>query len=317
MRRHVAWLIAVAIASPAGAADLLDITHFNTTYIATRSDGAAHRSGTGGVVYTTQATGGGTSLNGIAYLAGFFVAVGDAGRVVRSSNLGLDWSNETASTTANLHRVIAHTSQYLVAVGDAGTTLRRIGTAAVWDTTASPGNAALRDVASNGSILVAVGDGGTVLRSTDQGLSWSRQTLPGAPNLRGVATRNNASIFVAVGLGGRMVRSTNLGIDWEDVTSVTNQNLWDIVQDSNNFVAVGAAGTILRSSTNNGASGTWTVVDAGVSSTLRGVWYDGTRFYAVGHGEVVMRSFDGTAWIQTAVQPAAWTNVKSLFRPGN
>jgi len=315
MRRHVAWLIATAIASPVGAADLLDITHFNTTYVATRSDGAAHRSGTGGVIYTVQPTGGGGALNGIAYLSGFFVAVGDGGRVVRSSNGGLDWSNENAQTTANLHRVIAHDALYLVAVGDGGTTLRRIGTAAVWDTTASPGNVALRDVASNGNILVAVGDDGTVLRSTDQGLSWNRQTLPGAPDLRGVTTRANASIFAAVGLGGRIVRSTNLGIDWEDVTSPTSQNLLDVVQDSNNFVAVGAAGTILRSSTNNAASGTWAVVDAGVVSTLRAVWYDGTRFYAAGDGEVVMRSFDGTAWIQTAVEASAWTDVKSLFRP--
>ena len=164
---------------------------------------------------------------------------------------------------------------------------------------------------------MAVGDDGTILRSTDQGLSWSRQTLPLAPDLRGVATRTSASIFAAVGLGGRIVRSTNLGVDWEDVTSPTGQDLFDVVQDSNNFVAVGAAGTILRSSTNNAASGTWAVVDAPVTTALRGVWYDGARFYAVGDAEVVMRSFDGTAWIQTAVQPSAWTDVKTLFRPSH
>ena len=315
MRSRLALLIAVVFATRAGAADLLDITQFGTTYVATRSDGAAHRSGNGGVVYTVQPTGGSTPLRGIAYLSGFFVGVGDNGRVVRSSNGGLNWSDEDSQTTADLHRVVAHSTQYLIAVGDAGTTLRRVGTAAVWDTTLSPGNTALRDVASNGSILVAVGDDGTILRSTDQGLSWSRQTLPGAPDLRGVATRAASNIFAAVGLGGRIVRSTNLGVDWEDVTSPTGQDLFDVAQDSNNFVAVGAAGTILRSSTNNAASGTWAVVDAGITTALRGVWYDGTRFYVVGDAEVVTRSFDGTSWIQTAVQPSAWTDVKHLFRP--
>jgi photosystem II stability/assembly factor-like uncharacterized protein len=315
MRTCSAILITALLAHPAGAVDLHDVTHFMSTYVAARSDGAAHRSGTGGVVYTVQPTGAPTPLRGVAYLSGFFVAVGDNGRIVRSSNLGLDWSNEDSQTSVDLHRVIAHDGLYLVAVGDGGTTLRRIGTAAVWDSTASPGGKALRDVASNGNILVAVGDDGTVLRSTDQGLTWNRQTLAGAPDLRGVTVRANASIFVAVGLGGRIVRSTNLGVDWEDVSSPTSQNLLDLAVDSNNFVAVGAAGTILRSNTNNAASGTWAVIDAGLATALRGAWHDGTRFYAVGDNEVVVRSFDGTAWIQTALQPSAWGDVKSLFRP--
>lgn len=315
MRSAIVAAVWIGVAGAASAADFHDLVHSGSTYVVARSDGAVERSGQGGVVYTTQATGGATALRGVGTLAGFFVAVGDGGRIVRSSNGGLSWSDENSRTPADLERITAHGSLYLVAVGAGGTTLRRVQTSADWDTTASPGSARLRDVASNGSILVAVGDGGTVLRSTDQGLSWQRQLLAGGPALRSVASRAGSTIFVAVGAGGRIVRSTNSGLDWESVASPTASDLNDVVQDANRFVAVGTAGTILRSSSTSGASGTWTDVGARLPGDLLGVWYDGTRFHAVGTGGVIARSFDGTAWIEVAIQPLDWGDVKGLYRP--
>jgi photosystem II stability/assembly factor-like uncharacterized protein len=251
----------------------------------------------------------------VAYLTNLFVAVGDGGRAVRSSNGGLDWSPETSNTTQALRDVTRHFI-YLVAVGDGGTTLRRTETSAVWDTTRSPTAAALHGVASNGlspGILVAVGDAGTVLRSTDQGLSWLVQTLPGAPDLRAVAGGSNSTFFVAVGRGGVIYRSTNLGVDWGAIASPTTADLEDVDSDNTNrFVAVGTGGTIVRSGS-DAASGSWFDVGAPFAVALHGIHWDDTRFYAVGDADVVARSQDGTTWIEVAVQPTSWTGVKTLY----
>lgn len=307
----LAALLALAAASAATAADFLDITANFTTYVIVRSDGAASQSGTGGVQFTLQSTGGTTPLRGASYLAGFFVAVGDGGRVVRSSDGGLSWGPEESQTTADLHDVIAHTTNYLIAVGSAGTTLRRVGTATTWDSTISPGSATLRAAASNGTILVAVGDGGTVLRSTDQGLTWQRQILAGTPALRGVEA--TANTFVAVGLGGRIFRSTSSGLSWSELTSPTTADLFAVTTDlSARLVAVGAAGTVLRSGL-NGAEGSWFQMSFPLAVALRGLHFDGSYFYTVGDSELVARSTDGTSWFQVGVEPTSWSRVKALY----
>jgi photosystem II stability/assembly factor-like uncharacterized protein len=304
-------VLALAEAAPSPAADFLDITANLSTYVIARSDGSASRSGTGGVQFTVQSTGDTTPLRGVSYLSGLFVAVGDGGRVVRSSDGGLNWSPEDSRTSADLQEVILHAPSYLIAVGSGGTTLRRVGTAATWDSTTSPGGSTLRSVASNGTILIAVGDGGTVLRSTDQGLSWQRQILTGGPALRGVEA--TGSTFVAVGLGGRIFRSTNLGLNWSELSSPTTADLFAIATDnSSRLVAAGAGGTVLRNPSAD-ASGQWSQMAFPVTSTLRSVHHDGSYFYVVGDGEVVARSTDGTSWVQVAVLPISWSSMKSLY----
>ena len=302
----------LGIAIGAGAADLQNLTHSGTLYIAARDDGSAHRSN-GGLIYTVRSTGGSTPLRGVAFLTPLFVAVGDGGRIVRSSDGGLNWSPETSNTTANLRDVIAH-GMSLIAVGDGGTTLRRFGTATSWDTTASATPKSIRAVASNGlNILVAVGDDGLVLRSTDQGLSWSKQTLSGAPDLRGVSGGANSAHFVAVGLGGRIVRSTNFGVDWETVFQWSD-DFYDVASDATNrFIAVGAGGAIFRSGIDAGP-GSWLEIVSGIQSHLFGIYRDPTHYYAVGSGDFVARSTDGTTWIPTAVEAQSWSGVKSRYR---
>lgn len=309
-------LAAIAVAHPAAAGDLQAVATSASAVVAPRGDGAISRSGIGGVVFTIQSTGGSAPLRGAAFLGTQFVAVGDGGRIVRSSDGGLGWNAESAPVTNHLRAITAHANQYWIAVGDAGVTLRATGTSTTWDSTLSPGGKILRGVASNGltpGILVAVGDDGTVLRSTDQGLTWTRQTLAGAPDLRAVTVGASSSHFIAVGLGGVIVRSTNSGLGWTPLGSPVSNDLYAVAIDATNrFVAVGAAGTVLRSI--GGADGTWQQQSFPVAQTLRGVRHDGTAFYAVGDAEVIARSPDGVAWFQVEVTPTSWTDVKGRFR---
>jgi len=311
------------VAATAYAAGLQDIAHSTAgIYVAARDDGAVSRSNTNGVTYSVYATGGTAPLHGVAYAANWFVAVGDGGRAVRSSDGGLHWAADNSRTTARLREITAHANAlYFIAVGDAGTTLRKQASAAAWDTTFSPTAKPMYSVASNGispGMLVAVGDGGTVLRSTDQGLSWTvLAALPGAPSLRGVAGGAANNLFVAVGRGGKIFRSSDIGFTWEDVSNpAAVADLNDVASDrSNRFVAVGEGGVIVRSGTNAGP-GSWLPVASGISVPLAGVHHDGVYFYAVGGSESVFRSLDGTSWLNVPVAPATWSAVKRRFGGG-
>ncbi len=195
--------------------------------------------------------------------------------------------------------------------------LRKLTTATQWDTTTSPTNKALHSVAANSGLLIAVGDNGRVLRSVDQGLSWVSQTLAGAPSLRAVSGGSVANYFVAVGLGGRMFRSTDSGLSWHDVSIPgLTTDLFDVAADgSNRFVAAGAAGTIVRSAA-DAAPGSWVQITTRTTVDLFGVHRDATYFYAVGAGEAVYRSLDGTTWINVAVTATSWGAMKTRFGSG-
>jgi hypothetical protein len=79
------------------------------------------------------------------------------------------------------------------------------------------------------------------------------------------------------------------------------------------FVAVGAGGTVVRS-TANAPLGSWLPVAAGIGVTLSGVHHDGVYFYAVGGNDGVFRSLDGTSWLNVPVAKTAWSDLKRRYR---
>lgn len=63
------------------------------------------------------------ALKAVDYAKGKFVAVGDQGRVVVSSNGGLSWNSIDSGVTANL-RGVAFGEEHWVAVGGNGLVIR-------------------------------------------------------------------------------------------------------------------------------------------------------------------------------------------------
>jgi hypothetical protein len=62
----------------------------------------------------------GNNLNAVTYGAGLFVAVGESGAIVTSSN-GIDWRNQNSGTSTL--RAVAYGDGLFVAVGDDGVIL--------------------------------------------------------------------------------------------------------------------------------------------------------------------------------------------------
>ena len=122
----------------------------------------------------------------------------------------------------------------------------------------------LRQVTSAGSIFVAVGDAGTIATSIDGGIIWTTQQIQsGTPNLVGVAAEtqlvanalpdsnllNNAvptSQFVAVDSSGNAYTSVD-GITWSTTPIITGLSLSNLgqpmVSSGFGYVTVGNAGT--------------------------------------------------------------------------
>ncbi|MEP6974205.1 MAG: YCF48-related protein [Spartobacteria bacterium] len=94
---------------------------------------------------------------------------------------------------------------------------------------------------------------GAIARTTDGGTNWNSALFPQA--MQGIDFPKPEAGF-AVGYVGAILKSSDLGIHWTPQTSGTFFDLFDVhfASDAQTGLAVGAAGTILRT-TNGGAEG--------------------------------------------------------------
>ncbi|WP_051377760.1 WD40/YVTN/BNR-like repeat-containing protein [Derxia gummosa] len=271
--------------------------------------------------------------NGSLY-TGTYYGVGPGGAIWKVSDADLyagwaglggasaaGWTAVTTPTgfTDDLYAVSTYTaslnasspSMVWLAVGAGGAALHSTdGTN--WSVTraASGSHAAMRAITKVGSTFIVVGDNGTI-ESTVDGSTWSTLTSGTTANLTGVTYGNGR--LVAVGERGTVIQSTDGGGSWSAVTMATGSSAptadlaavaygsYDInggtatLTSINTFVAVGANGTILRST--DGGS-TWTDISstAGAGgSNLTGVAYT-SRFVAVDASGAAWTSRLGDTW---------------------
>jgi photosystem II stability/assembly factor-like uncharacterized protein len=179
------------------------------------------------------------SLYGVAFGNSTFVAVGDTGKIVRSTDNGTNWSHVTTGRSSN------YEDDYIASLYGINN---------------------LRGVSFGNNTFVAVGYSGKIITSTNDGSSWDNETAVNSNHLRGVSFGNGT--FVAVGSNGTIVKSTNNGASWSSSSSGTSNTLWGVTFGNNTFMAVGNSGTIVKS-TDNGAN--WSSSSSGTTNNLYGV----------------------------------------------
>ncbi len=113
------------------------------------------------------------NLNG-AHLLGSgtgFIA-GEAGTILKTTDLGATWAPLTSGTTTTLNGVYLFDPAVGVAVGEQGLILRTTDGGGAWQGVASGVTDNLRSVSFNGANGICGGDSQTILYSTDSGTSW-------------------------------------------------------------------------------------------------------------------------------------------------
>jgi photosystem II stability/assembly factor-like uncharacterized protein len=122
----------------------------------------------------SAATSGTTNnLNG-GYLldSGVGFVVGDAGTILKTTDVGMTWSPLTSGTTNALYDVYFFDATQGVAVGEQGLILRTTDGGAGWQGVTSGVKDALRSVSFSGVNGISGGDSQDILYSTDAGASW-------------------------------------------------------------------------------------------------------------------------------------------------
>jgi len=177
----------------------------------------------------------GLALHAVTFGGGLFVAVGEAGTIVTSSD-AYHWTNQITSPFPNLNG-IAYSCGLYAAVGDGGTIL--ISTNGTdWTLVASGVTSQLRAVAGNSTgplRFMAVGADGTSLLSGN-GLSWTNVPTGVTNHLNALVYE--AGYFDAVGDAGTVLVYDIVANHWFTTPSPTRLNFTAItISDSGDYLA--------------------------------------------------------------------------------
>jgi hypothetical protein len=259
-------------------------------------------------------------LSGIAYADGQFVAVGEAGTILTSTN-GLEWVQRPSATELPLAAVAYGNGRFVAVGGDTehpgdlrpSSIIVTSTNGANWIATELPGQGRLNGVAYGAGQFVAVGVNGLVATSSD-GLIWA-VTRPGPQysSLNAVNYANGKFVVVGANPGfalvpgllvpGLVLVSTD-GLSWAQADPGTN-NLYSVAYGNGEFVAVGWSDSVTSSNefaphgviltSTDGMS--WDLGQAGTQGLelLSGLAYGDGQFVAVGQGPILI-STNGENW---------------------
>ena len=224
------------------------------------------------------------NLYRVTYGNGLFVAVGDAGTIVTSTN-GRNWQ-PAASVTSNTLRGVTFGTNRFVTVGDSGTILSSPD-GETWMPHSSGSSMPLSDVEFGGGLFVAVGMCGNILTSRD-GLSWNIATNEECltrdyyTDFRSIA--HGKGTFAAVGMfineqvaPGCVVYTSADGGNWTGCQCSAGCFNRDIAFGNDTFVAVGDWD--IYSSTSGLA---WNPAPQDTRRALKGIAFGMGTFIAVG-----------------------------------
>ena len=250
-------------------------------------------------------------LNDVAWGAGRFVAVGEGGEIVHSTD-GDRWTEASGSAiTRDLHG-ITWGDGHFVAVGDGGGIVHSTDGDTWTEASDSATTRALYGITWGGERFAAVGEGGEIVYSAAPEHWTQASDTPAYPRtLRGIAWGGDR--FVAVGDDGVIWHSTD-GDIWmgaqQTLVIVTgvSEVYGGVAWSGTEFVAVAGAGLVGTRVAYSSDGDIWEGVPdfLGAGSgrcdpcRFHGITWDGEGFVAVGAGGEIVHSTDGKQWTEAS-----------------
>lgn len=250
-----------------------------------------------------------TTLSGVTFDAGKFVAVGNNGLVLTSTD-GTTWQMSETPTGAHLSAV-AISGQVHVAVGQQGTILRSTD-GLTWVQSNSGVAGDLRAVVfAKGMFFVVGGNAppsfggaaGSVILSSSDGIQWTIHENGSAGPLYDIAFGNDW--LVSVGgyapsgqpSSSRRVVSQD-GVEWTGKSELFGDVLQAVAYGDGRFLAAGQHTTVPQISTNGFD---WTPSTLSLNTQpFHDLEYGASTFVAPGRNGRVRISADGTNWVTKA-----------------
>jgi hypothetical protein len=268
---------------------LRELAHGNGRFVAVGERGSVVVS-TNGADWALHRAKGQPLLSAVAYGNGVFVAV--ARGVILSSVDGVTWAARINLRPSFIEfTTVQFGNGRFVAAG--GNKIFTSTDGVNWAPAIFPTHRApvLRAIAFGNGLFVATTEffAGAHAWVSEDGVTWV--AAPGGPGQEIEDLAFGNGLFVAVGDEGAVYTSPD-GLDWTSRDSDVSNRLIDVTCGNGRFVAVGTRGRIISSA--NGAS--WRRESSGTPDRLEGVTFGSGLFTAVGENGTILSSPNGVDW---------------------
>ena len=242
-----------------------------------------------GILWYEVSSGTDQTLRSITWVPPYFIAAGDNGTILISTN-GINWTIENLPSQHTM-TAVGYTPPDAYVIGSGGSIFYSHNYNS-WSEIKTETDVNLFDLCMNSQHRIIIGASGTILFSTD-GQEWKIITSPINAWLYGI-TQFKSNYYI-VGSSGTMIGGKD-GKHWVEKNSGTQENLLAIDTSSNQLIAVGYNGTIITSSNGN----IWIKQITNVTNHLIGTAYTGDEIIVVGEHGCILFSTDGESWkVQT------------------
>ena len=223
-------------------------------------------------------------------------AVGDSGRVHKTTDGGLSWTGYAVNdpTLYSRYSAVFFINDMLGWVaGNSENISRTIDGGETWTHYPYSPTATIYSIYFlNDTLGWAAGSAGRIYHTTDGGINWTYQPQGGFSTLNDIYFLNPDTGW-AVGSVETILRTNNGGAVWNEVQSfVSFYNLNDVYfWDEHNGIAVGDVGLLLKSDDTGAA---WSYIDAGTESDFKTLSFQSEQnIWIAGLGGIMMNSSDG------------------------
>lgn len=223
--------------------------------------------------------------------------VGDHGTVLRTTNAGSSWTQDTIGFNLPFHSISTQSVNNIFAAGESGALYHSTDTARSWSRI---NLGAAKDLLGvqflSSQIGWTYGKGGALYSTTNGGTNWSLNILDSTKTIYALAAFDESS-YVAVLDGGILRRTYDAGQTWQQGAIGATGPISNIFTLGSSIWVVGDEG-LVRFSVDSGSS--WSSIDAPFSGTLHSVYaLDQTHLYVVGDGGNIFYTADnGGNWYQ-------------------
>ncbi|MBL8142422.1 MAG: hypothetical protein JNM38_14995 [Acidobacteria bacterium] len=220
----------------------------------------------------------------VAVRDGRWLAVGERGHIVVSTDAAKTWAQADVPSRALLTGVFMHDASLGWAVGHDETILRTRDGGTTWERVhyAPDNEKPLLDVwFANERQGLAIGAYGTILGTEDGGTTWTSRQVHGDDDfhLNQIVAAPDGSLYIAAE-AGHLYRSTDSGATWAPLTSPYQGSFFGVLPLADGpLLAYGLRGNLFRSS-DQGT--TWERIDTGSEETLTTALQLGPGRYVIG-----------------------------------
>lgn len=247
---------------------------------------------------------GGHSLNNIKFIRNQnFIAVGDAGTILKSSDDGVTWSRKEPFTEVNFKGIhIIDSATYFI-VGSTfngdGEIYKTVDAGVTWELVFENIQMSLKDIHfANDSVGYCVGNTGRIVKTIDYGQTWTDITNNG--NLSGTL---NAVWFVNADVGfvcrsnfpASMYKTENGGLTWSQVFGYTSSGCYSILMLNDTLGYAGGTNSRIFRTTNGGQ--TWSQqTNFNTSEPVRSISFASNSSGIVVTNSYIYSTVNGTNW---------------------